>query len=94
MEHNNNIKQNIITPPRPITYYNNDCSVSGYLDNLNKIKKNTIIEKPITTGSSIGDFIAGKAPFVGKPVTNYNRGSHMGAMLFRFLEAYNQSCKK
>jgi len=73
--------------------YNNDCSVKGVASNFIKIRKDAAISKPITTNSTIGDYIITKIPYIGQTIKAYNNGSSGGAYIAHGKNAYNESCR-
>lgn len=77
-----------------LSRYNNNCSVKGATQNFIKIKKDAAIQKPISTGSAIGDWVLTKVPVIGKGVKYINIGSTLGAYTAHGINAYRESCGK
>ena len=82
----------ISTSTKASSRYNNDCSAKGIASNFLKIRKDAAVPKPISTGSSIGDYVITKIPYIGQAIKAYNRGSLGGAHIAHGVNAYNESC--
>lgn len=82
------LTDNTITSSR----YNHDCSFGGIVDNFLKIRKDAAVEKPLTTGTTIGDWILTKIPGIGKGINAYNKGTFGGSNISHAINAYNESC--
>lgn len=74
-----------------LSRYNNNCSVKGATQNFIKIKKDAAIQKPISTGSAIGNWVLTKIPVIGKGVKYINIGSTLGAYTAHGINAYRES---
>lgn len=59
-----------------------------------KIRKDAAVHKPITTGSTVGDYIITKMPYIGPVVKAINIPPQVGAHIAHGINAYNESCKK
>lgn len=81
------------TSTKASSRYNNDCSAKGIVSNFNKIRKDAAVTKPISTGSSIGDYAITKIPYIGQVIKAYNKGSLGGAHIAHNINAYNESCR-
>lgn len=73
--------------------YNSDCSAKGIASNFIKIRKDAAVSKPISTGSSIGDYVITKIPYIGQAIKAYNNGSLGGAYFAHGKNAYHESCR-
>ncbi len=82
------LTDNTITSSR----YNHDCSFGGIVDNFLKIRKDAAVEKPLTTGTIIGDWILTQIPGIGKGINAYNKGTFIGSNISHAINAYNESC--
>ena len=78
--------------------YNRDCSVHGVFDNFLKIRKDTAVEKPFSSGLPAADSAIKRIPIIGKYINAYNLSSQIGAALAQGQNAIkkvvNQLIKK
>ena len=73
--------------------YNNECSVHGVFDNFLKMRKDTAVEKPISSGIPAADYSINRIPIIGKYIKAYNSSSQAGAALAQGMNAYHESCQ-
>ncbi len=74
------------------SHYNNECSVHGVFDNFLKMRKDTAVEKPISSGIPAVDYSINRIPIIGKYIKAYNSSSQAGAALAQGMNAYHESC--
>ena len=73
--------------------YNRDCSAHGVFDNFLKIRKDTAVEKPFSSGLPAADSAIKRIPIIGKYINAYNLSSQIGAALAQGQNAYQESCQ-
>ena len=73
--------------------YNHDCSVQGVFDNFLKMRKDTAVEKPISSDIPAADYALNRIPIIGKYIKAYNLSSQACSTLAQALNAYHESCQ-
>ena len=93
IENRKKLEDNMPHPYNSYSRYNRDCSVHGVVDNFLKIRKDTAVEKPFSSGLPAADSAIKRIPIIGKYINAYNLSSQIGAALAQGQNAYQESCQ-
>lgn len=75
------------------SHNNNNCSPKEIAKNFMQIRKDAYVEKPISTGSVVGDWVLTKVPVIGTGIKYLNTGSFAGSHIAHGINAFNESCR-
>ena len=93
IENRKKLEDNMPHPYNSYSRYNRDCSAHGVVDNFLKIRKDTAVEKPFSSGLPAADSAIKRIPIIGKYINAYNLSSQIGAALAQGQNAYQESCQ-
>lgn len=82
----------LLDSEKAVSRYNNDCSPIGLATNFMTIRRDASVNKPISTGSAVGDFALTTIPGIGKAVKLINTPPQIGAHIAHGINTYQESC--